>query len=844
MLNVRSTTFRSVHQLVGTMVLLTGFSYSSVVAADPATSAFDHPSSSFWSFQAPKRPAIPAVRAKSWPSSPIDSFVLAKLEAKGIHPARAADRRTLIRRATVDLIGLPPTPEEVDTFCTDESPDAFGRGDARLLARPPYGEGWGRYWLDIARYADTKGYVYADRNERRFVHAYTYRDWVVRSFAEDLPYDQFLIEQLAADLLPERTDRRSLAALGFLTLGQRFLSNTHDIIDDRIDVVTRGMQGLTVTCARCHDHKYDPIPTADYYSLYGVFASSEEKIVCLVEEPERTEEYVAYEKELVKRKSAFENTVAAKCKEASKRLRAKVADYLLAVLDVESLPTQEVYESLGADDLNPIIVRRWQSYIFERTKRFDPIFSPWRELAAFPEIGFANRAAKLARQYGRDAERRPTGLAPSQLPTDQERRLNPLVAQLFAGAPPASMREVVQRYARLFLDVEQSWQKASKSEKAHERLADPVREAIRQVLYGDASPVVITVTSGLDFAWLFDDPTRIQLSKLQADIERWQIKSPAAPPHATILRERPRAINPRIFRRGHPGLLGASVPRQFVGILAGKDRKPFRRGSGRLELARAIASRNNPLTARVIVNRIWSHHFGAGLVRTESDFGTRCDGPSHPQLLDFLANWFMDEGWSIKRLHRLLMLSSTYRQAGENDPRYQDQDPENRLLWKMIRRRLDFEALRDSLLAVSGDLDHRIGGPPVNFKTKPHSRRRTIYGDIDRQNVPGMFLVFDFANPEQHTPKRSTTTVAQQALFMMNSPFVMGRARVIAERLKPTPSIDERIRSLYASVFQRPPTANELDLGRVFIGASPGTADSWQRYAQVLLLSNEFMFVD
>jgi hypothetical protein len=596
----------------------------------------------------------------------VDAFILARLEAKGLKPAPPADRRTLVRRVTFDLTGLPPTAQEVAAFEADASPDAFAKVVDRLLASPAYGERWGRHWLDVARYADTKGYVFTE--ERRFPYAYTYRNYVIRAFNEDLPYDRFILEQLAADRMPHGEDSRPLAAMGFLTLGRRFLNNVHDIIDDRIDVVSRGLLGLTVACARCHDHKYDPIPQKDYYSLYGVFASSvEPKELPLVGGPDRTPAYDAFEKELHQRQEA-------------------VAKY------------QEEHKA---------------------------------ELAA--------RNRKF-------------------------------------------------------------------------------RDGLRA---------------------------------LQKKVDELNATSPAAPPRAMVLEDRARPVTPHVFLRGNPNNPGTKVPRQFIQILAGASRRPFQDGSGRLELARAIASKENPLTARVLVNRVWQHHFGAGLVRTPGDFGLRSEPPTHPELLDYLAWRFMEDGWSIKKLHRLILLSRVYQQQNVADPETVRVDPENRLLGAMNRRRLEFEALRDALLAVSGKLDRTRGGRAVDLFTAPFTGRRTVYGFIDRQNLPGVLRTFDFASPDSTTARRYQTTVPQQALFLLNSPFVMEQSRLLVARTEVAgcPEPEARIQQLYRLVYARAAAPEEVALGLRFLDdADPAprapALTAWEQYAQVLLLANEFMFVD
>ncbi|OAI40274.1 hypothetical protein AYO40_04970 [Planctomycetaceae bacterium SCGC AG-212-D15] len=637
-----------------------------------------------WAFQPVRKPALPTVKNSAWAVTPIDHFVLAKLETKGWAPSPRADRRTLIRRAYFDLLGLPPTPEEVDAFVNDPAADAFAKLVDRLLASPHFGERWGRHWLDVARYADERGYVGVNV-DRVYPYAYAYRDWVVRSLNEDLPYDRFIVAQLAADQIAPLTpaplpngergqpDNRALAAMGFLTVGRRFLNNTHDVIDDRIDVVCRGLMGLTVGCARCHDHKYDPIPMKDYYSLYGVFANSIEP------------------------------------------------DEMPVLQPMPGGPERDKFE-----------------------------------------------AALTKLQEERDKFERDNA-------------------------------EMKKTRAREF------------------------REKVKP----------------------FDN----KIAQLKAT-------HPGAPPHGMVMVDRKNLVNAHLFLRGNPNNPGPIVPRQFLEALSGPKREPFKKGSGRAELANSIASKDNPLTPRVLVNRVWLHLFGAGLVRTPSDFGLRSDPPTHPELLDYLAARFMEDGWSMKKAIRLVMLSNAYQQSCGEGPgtgrltpaaRQESEDPDNFLLWKMNRRRLDFEAMRDGVLAVAGRLDPTIGGHSVSLTSAPFSRRRTLYGFIDRQNLPGVYRTFDFASPDTHSPRRFTTTVPQQALFLMNSPFLIEQAKHLAART--SGGTEPRLRQLYRLVLDRSPTDGERDRGLRFIQEAsadrgPKSLDPWEQMAQVLLLSNEFAFVD
>jgi len=523
-----------------------------------------------WAFQPPTQPDL---TSKPESETVVDFFIRRKLETKGLTRSEPADAHILVRRLSFALTGLPPQQGDLDAAALAVGSGGWDNWKSeyidRLLASEQFGERWGRYWLDVARYADTKGYMFTE--DREYPDAWRFREWVIRSLNSDMPYDEFLKRQLAADRLPGSDDPAQLAAMGYLTLGRRFLNNPHDIIDDRIDVVTRGMLGLTATCARCHDHKFDPIPTADYYALYGIFASSEE-------------------------------------------------------------PKNE----------------------------------------------------------------------------------------------PSPLRMV----------------------------------------------------------------------------------------------DRAQPVNPVIFLRGSPGNPGDAVPRRFLTALSKPDAADYKDGSGRLELANSIAERNNPLTGRVAVNRIWMHLFGRGLVDSPSDFGVRTDAPTHPELLDYLTLAFMDHNWSQKFLIREIVSSKTWQQQSDRRPDAESADPENRLLARMNRTRLDFESQRDAFLAVSGRLNLSIGGPSSDINTDADSGRRTIYARIDRQNLPGLFRTFDLASPDAHAAMRFQTTVPQQALFQLNSPFVMNRSVDAAELTKLAGNTDDltpRIRQMFQTILQREPELSEVTVAAGFI---------------------------
>lgn len=751
-----------------------------------------------WAFQPVRAPQPPAVKNTSWIRSPVDNFVLARLEAKGLQPSAPADKRTLIRRATYDLTGLPPTIEEVAAFEADSSPDAFAKVVDRLLRSPRYGERWGRYWLDIARYADTKGYVFEE--ERRYPFAYTYRDYVIRAFNEDLPFDQFIIQQLAADHLDLKEDKRPLAAMGFLTLGRRFLNNQPDIIDDRIDTMSRGLMGLTVSCARCHDHKFDPVTTKDYYSLYGVFASSEEPadkpLLGTNALPAQYPEYLAEKK---KREDELARFFADKESELLTKMRGQVGDYLLAAHDSKRLKDEGKQEAaIRERKLSPRVARRWTEHLGKVTTN-DAVFGPWLRFASLPETNFSSAAQAVVKSFGAG--------------------LNPLVAAAFTNAP-TSLKQAAERYNAIFAGVDKQWREIIAKTNAP-ALTDPNAEAVRLVLYAESSPLKL----GRDeVTRLFDTPAQQKQRALKRKIDELDATHAGAPPRAMALLDKASPVEPVVFIRGNPGNHGPKVKRQFLEVLSGDHRKPFTKGSGRLELAQQIASTNNPLTARVLVNRVWMYHFGAPLVRTPSDFGTRSDAPTHPELLDFLASRFMADGWSLKKLHRLMMLSSAYQQGSQHDDAKAKVDPANELLWRMNRRRLDFEAMRDSLLVAAGRLDLTMGGHAVDITTQPYTTRRTVYAFVERQNLPGVFRTFDFASPDVSSSQRFATTVPQQALFLMNSPFVVEQAKSLADRVGGKQSWVEKIEQLYRIAYQRSPDSQEQQVALEFAQGKPATA--------------------
>ena len=770
---------------------------------------------------------MPTVEGAQWADNVVDLFILEKLEENGMRPSPPADRRTLIRRASYDLIGLPPSAEEIDAFESDSSPDAFAKIVDRLLASPHYGERWGRHWLDVARYADTKGYVRL-QEEPRFHYAYVYRDYVVRSFNEDVPYDRFLVEQIAADQIDLGNDNRALAGLGFLTLGRRYTSNQHDIIDDRIDVVTRGMLGLTVTCARCHDHKYDPIPIGDYYSLYGVFAGTREPAnLPLVGAKSSKPAFFGDMTEYHRKRSELEQLQTKRHTALLNALRGKTTEYLLRA--VEGRKPFLVPLPAEPGEIRHTFVELWIDYIQSTAPQHDPVFAPWHALAAMDGNTFAQKAWDLI-----------AGINHAESAGVDDGACNSLVARALAAEPLTGMASVASVYGRLLTGIHEKWQSCVTADPNATALPDPEEEALRQVLYGPVGPFAVTSKDAVAL-YLYDAGINAALANAQNAFDAWMIQTGQAPDRAHILVDAPAAYEPTVFLRGNPERPGPHVPLRFLGMLSREPRTPFSEGGGRLQLARSVANPGNPLTARVLVNRVWAGHFGAGLVTTPSNFGLGGEMPSHPKLLDELACLFVDEGWSVKTLHRRIMLSNTYRQASNDRPACRRIDPENRLLWKMNRRRLNFESLRDSLLCVAGRLDPRIGGLPEPLADATHTRR-TLYGTIDRLNLPTTLRTFDFPSPDIHSPKRFSTTVPQQALYLMNNPFVLEQSQALVRRAREQANGDPAkiVTRLYAFAFGRDPTRQEIGRALEFITDD----ESWTEFAQVLLLSNPFMFVD
>ena len=793
-------------------------------AAQPAPVAkggmvIDAARRAFWSFQPLRAVAAPAVKDSRWAKTEIDRFILARLEKDGLTPVAAADRRTLIRRATLDLTGLPPTAEEIEAFEKDKSADAFAKVVDRLLALPTYGERWGRMWLDVARYGEDD-YRSLDPMGRGFApypHAYLYRDWVVKAFNDDLPYDQFVRAQLAGDLMDEKTRVRTLPALGFLGQGPWFYDNgavevtRADERHDRIDVVSRGFLGLTVGCARCHDHKYDPIPTKDYYALAGVFASTTYKEYPQVPNSV-VDEYAKLEQKLKAKQKMMGEFMQTEGKQLAESLVLQASKYMQAVWSVKGEPKTDLNDAIERNKLDYELMQRWMRFL-ERTPRHYPFLKDWQ--AMMQKGGTAAEAKKLADNFQALlldvlAERKALSeeneiiLAKANPMTKKKEPLfkpNQFVTNDdFCPNCGVEVKSLPVERTNFYVDVFQ-------------------RDLDEPDLPGAAQrfrPGLLNFT-GWGLERQLSAERRAYLIALREDITNFQKSMPAQYPYIHGVADQEKLVDLPVSLRGSPTNLGEVVPRGFLSVLSKEDRLCFSQGSGRLELANEIL--RQPLAMRVIVNRIWKGHFGTGIVDTPSNFGFNGERPVHPELLEYLADFFMKNGLSIKKLHREIMLSAVYQLSNELAQANYDKDSGNRLYWRANRRRMDAEQIRDSLLAVAGALEKKMGGPSEVLT--PQSTRRTLYGKVSRYKLDDYLQLFDFPSANISAEQRYTTNVPLQRLFFMNSDFVQQQAELLAQKLEGEPTREARIQKAYRLIFGRAATPEEIKLGLEYVRSEP-----------------------
>jgi hypothetical protein len=755
----------------------------------------------FWSFQPVRKAPVPRPKNAAWARNDIDRFLLAPMEAEKVVPARPADKRTLIRRITFDLIGLPPTRGEVAEFLADQSANAFEKVVDRLLKSPHYGERWARYWLDLARYSDGQQ---AARDDSPLPNAFRYRDWVISAFNSDMPFDVFAKAQIAADHMPAGQRANLLPGLGFQTIGE---SNA-----DRLDVTTRVFLGLTVGCAQCHDHKFDPIPTRDYYSLLGVFESS------------RDDEYPLAPLDVVERYNTAKHASERKQAELKLFLDKQVSQnteilasqseqYVIAAWRVILDPTQKIADAAARDELDMETLGRWVTYL-QKTEREHGFFARWDELmkrgsATEQEVRTAARGIALAieevfREKNAIEDRNYVKLGGQEGMKDTDKVISTLVEAL-----------PIEKYY-FWRDM------ASRPYK------------VEDLNFGGG----IYYYGPKEVDRFLGEHAKRYLTRLRTEAKQLETAIPKPYPFWHVLKDSDKPHNARVAIRGDASNLGEEAPRRFLSVLSEDQPTPFSQGSGRMELANAIASATNPLTARVIVNRIWKHHFGEGIVRSTSNFGQLGDRPSHPELLDYLASRFIESGWSVKAMHREMVLSAAYRMSSAEDST--GKDPENRLFSRAtVRERLDAEAMRDSVLAAAGTLDRTVGGPAKPLTDD--NLRRTIYSTVSRSKPDRTMAMFDFPDPNATAEQRIVTVGPMQRLFFLNSSFIARQSKALAERLCSAASTDrERIRLAYEILFGRPATGKEVELGMEFLGQ---TANGWPQYAQVLFGTTEFSAV-
>ena len=912
----------------------------------------------FWAFQPPRLHHPPKNRDADWACNEIDQFIKHELELAHLNPAKPASPRRLLRRATFDLTGLPPTIDEISEFL--ESVEQIGLRDAyaqlidRLLSSHHYGEKWGRHWLDVARYAEDQAHTFG---VSRRPHAHEYRDWVIRAFNSDMPYDQFVKRQLAGDLMePEEMHPRDrLAGLGILGLGAIYYKNSDkaqaqaDELDDRIDTVTRGFLGLTVSCARCHDHKYDPIPTQDYYSLAGVFHNTR-----MVDKPLASQDvvdnYRAAEKVVKDNERLakdFRNERKAQIAEA---MRLDVHRYMLGVWHYRQQKTNDAatkIETTAKDlGLERNWLDRWNKFLDSNNNYLKnvPALDAWLSLpqptaGTSVDLQLVKKAVDVFENHLNYCLDERDGKLPAEATkaiytskrVDASNPLVPINVELkdathlylvICDAGDGSNSDwgdwlnprlsgINKEKSLLDLD----WVRATTEHHSVRKNLNcsggqlRVAGVVHKVGIGAHSTSIIeyelpkgysrfTAQGGLDgsgqgsveFRVYTTPPTDIKSKKetpeqrarkelikrvfsasglftlndkeLESHLNADQLselnlldnqvleaknKLPPALSMAHVVQDTGDR-NLKTYLRGDPNRQGEEAPRRFLKVLSHGEQVSYSNGSGRLELANDIASPDNPLTARVIVNRVWQHHFGRGLVATPSNFGALGDRPSHPELLDTLSVNFMEAGWSLKWLHRQIMLSATYQQSSTYDEQNFDSDPENRLLWRMNRRRLEVEAWRDALLAVSGNLDVTTGGPTENLSDMKNNRR-TVYGAISRHDLNGLLRLFDFPDANVTSATRTTTTVPQQQLFVLNSDFFVRQAKNLAGRLQTEAGgdLESKIAYAYQLLFSREPDEQEVELAQVFLQQpNEGNAklSRLEQYAQALLASNEFLYID
>lgn len=823
-----------------------------------------------WAYQPIRPVAVPDVRQSQWPRNNIDRFILARQEAQALSPTRDAAPEVLIRRVYFDLIGLPPTPEEVDAFLKDCATDggstaAYERLVHQLLASPHFGERWGRHWLDVARYAESltlRGFVFTD--------AWRYRDYVIDSFNQDRPFDRMMMEQVAGDLLPAedwQQSRRQVTATAFLAIGNINLEEQDkaalvmDVVDEQLDAIGKAFLAQTVTCARCHDHKFDPIPTADYYALAGIFKSTRSlnhsNVSAWIQQPLAVD--AAREAELVKQEAllqAHEDQI----KKAKKSL-AEMAATPTRAGDVPQLKPIPITDLPGivVDDTQAKRVGEWTgsttiaTYVGDGYIHDADAGKGTKTVTFIPELPESGQyEVRIAYPIGAN---RATNTAVTVFSADGEFEIS--LNQRVPG-------EIDGRFERLgryrFEKAGQSFVIVSNAGTDGVVVADAVQfipvESLADAKEKLPTPVMSTPPPEDESA--MRKQLASQIKQLEAELKQMTEAGPRRE-RVISVREDDTVGDTQIHVRGNVHNLGAKVPRGFLRVLPVQEQFPISsKESGRLQLAQWLAHPENPLPARVMVNRIWHHLFGAGLVRTVDNFGTTGEVPSHPELLDYLATRYRDLGMSTKSLIQEIVLSRTYQLASEVSPAAPaSADLENRLLTRANRRRLDAECIRDAMLLVSGQLDLTPGGPSYksglssDFDYKHTDTRRSVYSSWFRNGLPEVLEAFDVADPSVPSGRRNVSTVATQALFMLNHPWVREQATAAARKLLAEPGLDDvaRLDRAFRVTMGRCPTSTEREISLKHIQASSaGTPEeqtaAWASLLQSLFASIDFRYVE
>lgn len=786
----------------------------------------------YWAFQPIQAPAVPTVKHAAEVLSPVDAFILQKLEEKGIEPAKPADRATLLRRVSYDLTGLPPTEQEMREFLADRAPNAYEKVVDRLLASPRYGEKWGRHWLDVARYADSTG----NDEDHRYPYAWRYRDYVIQAFNDDLPYDVFVREQIAGDLMPSpdpgKPYRRGIIATGFLALGPKALAQVdkkkmlYDVWDEEVDVTSKAFLGLTMSCARCHDHKFDPILTKDYYSMVGMMASTKSfrdptKGVAtllytpLVPKPDY-DAFVARQDEIKRLRVNQQFLLDPALERYAQQMLPHTAEYMLAARGLKDQDVQRVAKERG---LGQEVLARWSKFLRPGNDPH-PFLKDWYAATAeqAPEIARVLQedfTAKLA-DYGKKLAKWRDDYAKKIAKRDMV---------------PGDRPGIDRNKGELFHDV-----------------------------FVESGPFGVPAKDRLQ---LLDATGLEAYAALSARIEELKKLTESEPDLACSVEEGS-PVNQKVLMRGDYNNPGEDAPKAVPAILAKYSPPQEFHGSGRFDFAEWLTRPDHPLTARVMANRIWQWHFGDGIVATPDNFGRMGARPTNQELLDYLASEFIRNGWSIKKLQKTIVLSSAYQRSSMGDEKSYSADPEDTLLSRFPRRRLDVEELRDGMLAVDGNLDFTMGGTlQKGFGTDGENSsgrlslnpekltRRTVYLPIRRSNLPTLFNLFDFGDATTVTGKRVLTNVAPQALFMMNSEFVADRARSLAFQVLDNDALapKDKLAKLFVRILNREVTPTETDNAFTYMAAfrrkfAASEFDAWQSFCRILLTSNEFLYLD